>query len=113
MECSPFDLKWAFLCIYRWEGLLNFENEEHVVFYLGRILFLSHSCCFGVSVHRGLALAVQPGDYLLFHGHADKSFQYKKGISGNSFLPCTDLPGTGFPLSKFFEADKGEVQRFS
>ena len=76
-----------------------------MAFYLGRTPFLSHSCCFGVSVHRGLALAVQPGDiYLLSQGHTDKSFQYKKDISGNSSLPCTDLPGMGFPLSKFFEA---------
>ena len=34
---SLFDLQGAFLCLCRRGGLLNFDNEEYVIFYLGRI----------------------------------------------------------------------------
>ena len=51
-------------------GLLGFENEDYVVFYLlsgqgpasSIILLLWSFCYYGVSVHRGEA--VQPGAHL-------------------------------------------------
>ena len=55
---SPGDL----LCTCGWEGLLDLEDEGHVIFYL-----LSEwgsasppSFCFGISVRRGQTLAAQP-----------------------------------------------------
>ena len=47
------------------EGLLDFENEEHVVFYVlsGQGSASPPSCCFGVSAHRGRT-AAQPGAHL-------------------------------------------------
>ena len=47
--------------MHSWEGLLDFENEECVVFYLDRAQLLSCFCYSGVSVHRGQTLAAQPG----------------------------------------------------
>ena len=53
------------VCVCSWDGLLGFENEEYVVFYLlsGQGL-ASPSCCFGVSVHRGQTPAAHPGAHL-------------------------------------------------
>ena len=43
------------------KAILNLENEKYVVSYLGRAQLHSHSCYFGVSVHRGQTPAAQPG----------------------------------------------------
>ena len=58
---SLFDLQGAFLRLCSQEGLLDFENEEYMVFYLlseqdpasSIILLLWSFCYYGVSVHRG------------------------------------------------------------
>ena len=69
---SLFDLQGAFLRMCSQKGLLDFKNEECVVFYLlsgaGPSL-LSRSCCHGASVHRKWIPAVHPGAYLLSHSH--------------------------------------------
>ena len=67
---SLFDLQGAFLHMCSRGGLLDFENEEFVVFYLlsgqgpapSIILLLRSFCYYGVSVHRGET--VQPGAHL-------------------------------------------------
>ena len=61
-----FDLQGAFLCMCSREGLLDFKNEEYVVFYLlsGQDLASPPSCYFGGSVHRGWTPAAQPGAHL-------------------------------------------------
>ena len=59
----PFYLQGVFLHMCSWEGLLDFKNEEYVVFYLlPRQGSTPLSCYFGVSVHRGET--VQPGGHL-------------------------------------------------
>ena len=59
-----FDIQGAILRMHSWEGLLDFEHEECVVFYLDRAHLLSCFCYSGVSVHRGQTLAAQPGAHL-------------------------------------------------
>ena len=54
---SLFDLQGAFMLMCCQEGLLDFENEKYVVFYLHRAQLLFDFCCFGLSVHRGQTLA--------------------------------------------------------
>ena len=61
---SLFDLKGDFLHMCSWEGLLVVENDEYVVFHLCRAQLFSHSCYFGVFVHRGWTPAAQPGAHL-------------------------------------------------
>ena len=61
----PFDVRGDFLHMCGWEDLLDFKNEECVVFDLlfGRTS-ASPPSCFGVSVHRGGTPAAQPGTHL-------------------------------------------------
>ena len=67
-RCSYFDHQGAFLHMWRREGLLDFENEKYVVFYLLRAqppplsYFYGVSDNYGASVYRGET--VQPGSHL-------------------------------------------------
>lgn len=49
--------------MYDWEGVLDFKNEECVVFYLfsGQSSASPSFCYSGMSVHRGLNPAAQSG----------------------------------------------------
>ena len=42
----PFDLRGAFLHMCSWEDLLDFENEEYVISYLGRAQLLAPAIIF-------------------------------------------------------------------
>ena len=61
-----FDLQGAFLHMYSWEDLLDFETEECVVFYLVSEQGSAPLCsrCYGVSVYRGWTPAAQSRAHL-------------------------------------------------
>ena len=69
-----------------WDGLLDFENEEYMVFYLfswqgpasSIILLLWSFCCYGVSVHGGET--VKPGAQLSSDSYLANVFSFRKNI---------------------------------